>query len=267
MFMNTRVTKWTSAAVLTAGIIIAPATSFAAASQTNGSSTNTPSSLHSLITQAQNDTNSSDLSQCGTLCQAIKTAGAQEITNRINSLNKVEPKISTFKNVSASDQAYLTSEVNGEISGLTALKTKLAGDQTLSSALSDAESIYTDYRVYAIVLPKIKIVRITADQQATEAQLSTSATSLQAKITADSKKGDDVTTLQDDLNDMTAQINSAEQISSPMQQKVLPLLPSDYNSNHNVLSGDFSQLKTAQSDLQNARKDAKNIEAGLKSLK
>ena len=86
--------------------------------------------------------------------QNIINKGNQEIGRRLDALNTLSSKISTITKLSASDQSYLTTEVNTEISGLTSLKTQLDADTTLTAAHTDAQSIITEYRVYALVLPK-----------------------------------------------------------------------------------------------------------------
>jgi ATP-dependent protease HslVU (ClpYQ) ATPase subunit len=196
----------------------------------------------------------------------IKAKGAAEITRRLTSLNTVTTKISGTTKLSASDQAYLSSEVSAEVSGLTALQTKLASDTTVSEASADAQSIYTEYRVYALVLPKVWLVRTADDQQTTEANLTALAQKLQSRITADQTAGKNITTLQNELNDMTMQTNNAQSISSSMETKVLTLQPSYYNSDHTILSGDLTQLKTAHTDNTAAYTDANSIVSGLKSL-
>lgn len=196
----------------------------------------------------------------------IKAKGAAEITRRINSLKTAESKISSTTKLSSSDQAYLENEVTTEISGLTALQTTLAGDTTVATAISDAKSIFTEYRVYALVLPKVWLVADADHQQTTEAKLTTLAGNLQTRITADQNAGKDVTTLQNELNNMIAKTNDAQAISSSIEQKVLTLQPSDYNSDQTILSGDKAQLNTAHSDNEAAYADAKNIVSGLKAL-
>lgn len=197
----------------------------------------------------------------------IQSKGAAEITRRLTSLNTALSKISSTTKLSASDQSYLESEVNTEISGLTALQTKLAADTTDAAAIADAKSIYTEYRVYALVLPKTWLVSYADNQQTTEAKLTTLSQTLQSRITADKTAGKDITTLQNELNDIITQTNNAQAISSSIEQKVLTLQPSDYNSDNTILSGDLAQLKTAHSDNEAAYTDAKNIVSGLEALK
>ena len=128
------------------------------------------------------------------------------------------------------------------------------------------QSIYTEYRVYALVTPKIYLVRSADDQQVAETKLTALSVKLQARITADQTAGKNVAALQADLNDLNAKVSAAQAISASIGPKVLDLQPSDYDSNHAVLSGDRDQLKTAHSDNQAALSDAKTIAAGLKTL-
>lgn len=196
----------------------------------------------------------------------IINKGDQEIARRLTSLNTVSGKISTTTKLSASDQSYLESEVQTTTSGLTALKTKLDADTTVSSAAMDAKSIYSNYRVYALLLPKVWLVKTADDQQIVEGKLTTLAQKLQTRINSDKTAGKDVTSLQNQLNNMTTQTNNAQAISSAMEAKVLTLQPTDFNSDHTNLSGDSAQLKTARTDNVTAFSDAKSIVSAIKNL-
>jgi ATP-dependent protease HslVU (ClpYQ) ATPase subunit len=228
-------------------------------------------SLPSSVTMALSATNGSNTSSTSTQTQSqrlalIKSRGAAEITRRITSLNAVLGKITATTKLSATDKAYLTTEVNSEISGLTALQTKLAADSTLSSAITDAQSIFSEYRVYALLLPKIWLVATADAQQTTETKLLTLSSNLQTRITDDQNAGKNVSSLQTELNSMITEIDNAQSISSNIEQSVLPLQPSDYDSDHAILSGDAAQLKTAHGDNVTAFTDGKSIVSSLKSL-
>jgi len=198
--------------------------------------------------------------------QLIINRGNSEITRRLSSLNALSGKISSAAKLSSDDQASLSSEVSGEVSDLTALKTKLDADTTVADAKTDAQSIINGYRVYALVMPKVNLVKTADDQQVAETKLSALETKLQTRVTAAKAAGKNVTSLQNGLTTMTSQIGSAQAISSKIESDVIGLQPSDYNSNHSVLSGDRNQLKTAQSDIQDAVGSATTIISGLKSL-
>ena len=179
-------------------------------------------------TQSANSTSSTaTANNQATRLANIKAKGAAEITRRLDSLNAAVTKINGLARITASDKAYLLSEINNEISGLTALQSKLAADTTLSQAITDAQSIYTEYRVYALVLPKAWLVATADSQLVTEGNLTTLAQKLQSRINNDSTAGKNVAQLQTELNDMTTQTNNAQSISSGIEQKVLTLQPSD----------------------------------------
>ena len=133
---------------------------------------------------------------------------------------------------------------------MNSLKSQLDNTTTASAAVADAEEIISGYRVYALVFPQVELVKAADDQQVTEGKLSTMAQKLQARITAEQNAGKNVTSLQSELTSMNSQISAAQSISSNIETSVVVLQPSDYDTNHNVLSGDSAQLKTARSDEQ-----------------
>jgi hypothetical protein len=197
--------------------------------------------------------------------QLIITRGDNEIARRLTTLNTLTSKINGAAKLSASDKSTLSSEVSSEISGLTSLKTQLDADTTVTAAKTDAQTIITGYRVYALIVPKVELVKVADDQQVTEGKLTALATKLQSRITAEQSAGKSVTTLQSDLTDLNKQVSAAATLSTTIESSVINLQPTDYDSNHSVLSGDHSQLKTAQTEIQAAITDAKNIISGLTS--
>lgn len=202
-----------------------------------------------------------------TRLQNIISKGDQEIARRLASLATLTTKINAATRLTASDKTTLTNEVNDTISGLNTLKTKLDSETTIAAARADAQDIYTEYRVYALVAPKIGLVKVADDQQVVEQKLSTLIQKLQSRITSAQSNGKDVTALQNALNDMTTKVNAAQSVSNSIESKVISLQPTDYNSDHAILSGDSAQLKTAHADNEASYQDAKQIVAGLKALK
>jgi hypothetical protein len=198
--------------------------------------------------------------------QLIINRGNSEIGRRLATLQTLSSKISSATKLTANDKVTLNDEVSNEVSGLTSLKTKLDADTTVIDARTDAQSIITDYRVYALVAPKVNLVKTADDQQVAESKLSALVPKLQTRINSAQSAGKNVTALQSGLADMTKQITAAQAISAKIEASVIDLQPTDYNSNHKVLSGDRDQLKTAQTDIQAAVSDATTIVSGLKNL-
>lgn len=201
-----------------------------------------------------------------TRVQNIITKGNQEISRRLTSLNNLTAKINAATKLTASNKTALSSEVATEISGLTALKTKLDAETTIAGAKADAQQIYGDYRVYALILPKVHLIKLADDIQAADSKLTALAGKLQTRISAAQQAGKDVSALQTQLADMNSKISAAQNTASQVESSVINLQPSDYNSNHQVLSGDMTQIKSAHTNNQAAFADAKSIVAALKSL-
>jgi hypothetical protein len=191
--------------------------------------------------------------------QLIISRGNTEIDRRLVTLGTLGTKIASATKLSASDAATLNNTVATDTTALTSLKTQLDADTTVATAVSDAQSIILDYRVYALVVPQVNIVKTADEQQVAEGKLATLATKLSARITAAGQAGANITAMQASLSDLTSKVSAAQSISSNMESTVISLVPSDYNSNHSVLGGDRDQLQTAQADIQAAIKDAQSI--------
>ena len=201
-----------------------------------------------------------------TRLQNIISKGDQEIERRLTTLSTLTSKINAATYLTANDKSTLSSEVSSTTSGLTSLKTQLDSDTTVSSAASDVNSIYTEYRVYALVAPKVDLIKVADDQQTVQSRLTTLSQKLQTRITAEQKTGKNLSSMQSELSDLNSKVETAHSISSNIESSVINLQPSDYNTNHELLTGDNTQLKTAHSDDQAADTDAKNIVSALKTM-
>jgi len=193
----------------------------------------------------------------------LKTRGDAEITRRLTNLNDAATKISGLTTLTAADKSALTTQVQNEISGLNALKTKLDADTTLATARTDVQSIVTEYRVYLLMLPKVRLV--AADDRLTTASnnLVTLKGKLQTAVNNSKITGAGLTAMQASLTDMQAKLDAAQTALSGVGTKLLALTPSDYNTNHTVLMQYRTDLVNAQTDLKAARADAATIVAAL----
>lgn len=232
----------------------ATATTGSSVTSTNASSSNKSAAeaQQAAQKQAQAAANQARLAR-------IITRGNAEINRRLATLKTLDAKISSATKLTPADAATLSATVNTDITNLTSLETKLDADTTVSAAISDAQSIINSYRVYALVVPQINIIKAADDQQLAEGKLSALSTKLSARITAAQQKGTNVTALLASLADLNSKVAAAQTISSSIESGVIGLVPSDYNSNHSVLSGDGSQLKTAQGYIKAAIADAQEI--------
>lgn len=197
----------------------------------------------------------------------LKTRGAAEIDRRIASLEAALAKLTASTHLPDADQATLTQQVNDELASLKALKADLADDTDLTDARTHVQSVVTDYRVYALMLPKARMVASADRFVVAQDKLAQLAAKLQTKVDAAKTAGHDTTAMQAKLDDMTAQIAASKTAAAGMVTKLLVLKPTDYNANHTVLVDYRASLKTAHDDLKTARDDAKSVIDALHALK
>lgn len=200
------------------------------------------------------------------LLSNIIAKGNKEIARRVSALNSVLVKITSDTRLSASDKTTLTNQVKTELSNLETLRTKLDAETTVAGARADVQSIVNEYRVFSLVFPKIWLIRTADDQMVSEARLATLITKFQTRLNAAKSKGKNVAAIQETLSDMQTKVANAQAISSSVQQKVIALQPSDFNTDHAILNGDQAQLKDAHADIQAAMADAQTIIKGIRSL-
>ena len=159
-----------------------------------------------------------------------------------------------MKNVSASEKANISSEVQTNITGLTALQTKIDADTDITVARADAASVFTSFRIYALVIPQ-GYIEVGADRVNTISSLMTAfAVKLQTRITTDQNAGDNVAALQTALADIGTQTTAANAQASIAQDGVVNLTPDQGNatvaaSNKAALVAARANIKTATSNL------------------
>jgi valyl-tRNA synthetase len=198
----------------------------------------------------------------------LKTKGTAEIDRRLAALNAALEKLNAATKLAAADKTALTQQIQAEIAGLTKLKTKLAADADLATARADVASIVTDYRVYALVAPKVRLV--AAIDRLTVAADKLSALQAQLRVKADAANksaASGVSAEQQKVDDMAKQITAAKAAIDGLNTKLIALQPTDYNANHAVLVDYRAKTKAAFTDLKAARDDAKAVIDALKTAK
>jgi hypothetical protein len=257
-----------AAAITLIALMLAPSLVSADATVTaDNTGTSTSSSTSGTTTTTSTATNDSSSSgSTASTKTTVKTAalsviitkGNTEITRRLNNLSKLTSLISASTKLSASDKANLSAEVTSATSGLTTLKSQLDASTTVAQAATYVAQMVTEYRVYALVDPKIYLIKVADDQITIEANLTTMSQKLQARIAGLNSSSS--TNAQTSLTNMNSMITAAQTISNGVDSPALiNLQPTDYDSNHAVLSGYNTQLQTAHTDIETAIADAKSI--------
>jgi hypothetical protein len=196
----------------------------------------------------------------------LQTRGAAEINRRLESLKAALTRINDTVKLSAADKEALTKQIQAEITSLAALNTKLAADADLATARTDVAKIVTDYRVYALVLPKARLMAVADHQTRILEKLVDLAATLEETIAAAKTDGQNPAAAEASLQSMATHIGAARTSLSGINELVA-LQPADYNANPEVLMTYRQKLRDAQTNIKAARDDAKATIAALKAQK
>lgn len=168
---------------------------------------------NNLARQAQNTINNSSKAAVREQEQIIrlKQQGDKMADQRIKSLNSLITRIDNDKSLTSDEKITLSSDVQNAINGLTVLKTKIAGDTTIADLKTDIKQIITNYKVYEIFEPKMRILVIIDNLQDISNRLSQLSPKLQTFISdlkSQNKNVSDLQVLLDDINSNLSVINT-----------------------------------------------------------
>ena len=192
----------------------------------------------------------------------LHTRCDQEIDTRINNLNSLNTTIGNFKKLSSAQKSQFQGEIQTDISGLTSLKAKCDADTDVATLTSDIKSIFTNFRVYAVFMPQIRLLAAADRMDVTADLLSDYAGKLQFRIQQQGNPANLVTL----LNDMQAKIADARTQYANVISQITPLSPSSFPGSNPTLQNARAEIKTGSQDLRAAFQDSKQIRQGLKSL-
>lgn len=193
---------------------------------------------------------------------ALQAQAAAAITLRVNDLNAAITKVNAAKNL-GSEASTLDAYLQSDIAPLQQLGQQIAADTTVRAVQAAAPTIFTNYRVLALVLPAAHVAGAA----------STITNGAIPELTADSSKAasrvnaSNESTLDPLIADLNQQINAATQATSGLAATVLAYMPAQWNANKGLLNGAHGSMSSTSTDVKNALFDLKRIRAALKSEK
>ncbi len=193
------------------------------------------------------------------------------IDKRVKDLNDLVSRVSEMKNVSSAEQTSISNSIQSEITNLNNLKTKIEADTDPASLKEDIKSITADTRIYALVIPKDRILAASDKATTVINMLNAMGSKLQTRITDVQTSGKDVVALNSALADFNAKLAEATSLNGSIASAISTLTPDQ--GNKTVLDSNNLALKTAKqnvakidSDLASARKDVKTIMGKVKGV-
>ena len=190
--------------------------------------------------------------------------GDQRIAVRETALTNLSTRLNdhlTKGRLTSAQAAPIQNDISTDEAALTALKAKIDADTTVAAARADVKSIYTQYRIFAVVLPRdyrmmwIDIMT-NIDQK---------LRSLQPKIdwAIAHAPASEQAQLNQWYSDFRAQLSEAESQLDAAHGQMGTLTVANFNSDRSVYESALTDLK---GDLQTAHRDIKQAAGDLHQI-
>jgi hypothetical protein len=212
------------------------------------------------------DTTPTPTTKC-TAVACVQQVGDAKIAERLAALDKLAGDAQNHKALTDQQRQTILSDVQTNKDGLSALKTKLDGETDINAARADVKTIYTQFRIFAVVIPRDRGEILLFHEQNVIARLTAGNQKITDAIQKAKDKGDDVTQLLALQADYNAKLADATTQANNAQGLVASLTPANYPGTKDTLQTYRSDLKAAHDDIKDAAKDLHQIVQILKQDK
>jgi hypothetical protein len=207
-----------------------------------------------------------------TAARAAKTVAAWrafgdcEIDRRFATLDDLDARIAASKALTVSEAAALKSEIANTRAGLRGLRSAIDTQTAPLAIRADVVKIATDWRVYLLVVPQVRLVNASDAVLAAGAGFATVNDTLSARITKETAVGKDVSAAKADLAAMNTSVADAIALAKPLPAQLLALTPASYDAGPGKTALDQARadLVKARDDLASALSSAKAARDALK---
>lgn len=124
--------------------------------------------------------------------ETIKARGTNAIDARLERLNAITQTLPALKFMPDRTQSALLGEVATTSASLQALKTTLANDVQAEQAVKDYRKVFTNHRVYMVVIPRVRASIVIERMLAHITRLETFGLKLQSRLQKAKDNGADV---------------------------------------------------------------------------
>jgi hypothetical protein len=189
----------------------------------------------------------------------LKARGTALIQERAKSLSK-ERDVITKSKLTDAQKKTLTDIIDQQIANLTSLKVTLDGATDATSTRRLVESVFSEYRIYGIIIPQVHLEKRIFDLQNHITKITNEVfPKVQTAIDTQKAKGKDVTVWQTGLDKAKTTVSSDTATLAALLTKVQALKPADYGTSSKAI------IESANTDIKTVSKDLRTINALIKS--
>jgi hypothetical protein len=188
----------------------------------------------------------------------VKLKSSLLIKERINSLNANATIIAKSQKLTTEQKAAFATFFSGKVTELTALGVKIASSTDATSTKTLTASIFTDFRIYGIVLPQVRLEKRIYELQNHGVSLTEVFAKVQKAIDAQKARGKDVSVWQANLDaTKTLVVKDTEKLSLLLTQ-ISSLKPSDYGTTSKAT------IESVNSGVRSIAKDFQSVRGKLR---
>jgi hypothetical protein len=204
--------------------------------------------------------------------QCVITFGNQAIVARQSALTTLSDKVTdqlNKKNIGSDQAAALHADITTNQNNLTALKAKIDADTKFDAARQDVKSIYTQLRIFAVVIPRDYRLLHVDIETVLDGKLKQLEPQLQQSISK--APASEQASLKELYSDYQQQLAITEKQIDVATRLFPTLTPANYNTDRTTYTNNLKNVKTAEvaahAALHKAAKDLHEIVETIKGGK
>ena len=193
---------------------------------------------------------------------AVQKLATARIQGRLSTLHALSLAVGDSKYLTSGEQGTLSKQISSDVSGLTALDSKVAAATTVQDVRADEVAMVDDFRVYLLMAPQVRLTEGLAAESDAAATLQKAYVALSDLLAKQSGGG--TATQKSELADLQSQITAAQAAIGDEVASVLAIQPGpNASAIQSALAPAKSAVKTARADLVKARGDAQALRGSL----
>jgi hypothetical protein len=165
--------------------------------------------------------------------------------------------------ITPTDKNTLLGTLEHDTSGLQQLAPQVQQDQ-LPQLRTDYQSIFLNFRVYALALPQVRFAAAADDLTGGVLPHLVDADQRLQNLLAGPDSSKDSPAVKAAMADLAGQIQAITTATNGLSAKVLGYTPAQYDADHSILQPARQALMTARIDAQSARRDIATVLGALR---
>ena len=208
-----------------------------------------------------------DLGADERLIEKLKDRAEHAIDKRLETIERATEALGDAQHLTDEHERILLSEFAAASEGLTALGREIESAETIAELRELIPSIFEDYRIYVVAVPKAHLVAVADTIVAAVDRLELVAGSLQDTVNRLKEAGFDTSEAEVVLGEMRSFLGEASASAGPVPDAVLPLAPGDWpDPAKGILQGAHSDVRNARGHVSSAVRSAHEIARILRDL-